>query len=101
MNDSNFDREVIKSVAPVLVDFYADWCGPCKMIAPIIDELAAEFEGKLKVGKLDVDANPETSSKFQIMSIPTILLFKNGQVVKQMVGYQSKESLRLQLASII
>ena len=84
--DSNFDAEVINSDKPVLVDFWATWCGPCRMIAPVIEEIASEYEGKAKVAKLDVDANPQVSMKYGIRSIPTLLIFKNGQVVDQIVG---------------
>ncbi len=84
--DANFDAEVINSDKPVLVDFWATWCGPCRMIAPVIEEIASEYEGKAKVAKLDVDANPQVSMKYGIRSIPTLLIFKNGQVVDQIVG---------------
>ncbi len=84
--DANFDAEVINSDKPVLVDFWATWCGPCRMIAPVIEEIAGEYEGKAKVAKLDVDANPQVSMKYGIRSIPTLLIFKNGQVVDQIVG---------------
>ena len=93
-NDDNFEAEVMKSETPVLVDFWAEWCGPCKMQGPIVDELATEFEGKkIKIGKLDVDANQVSSQKYGIMSIPTIAIFKGGEVVETMVGLQSKEIL--------
>lgn len=93
LTDDNFEVELAKASLPVLVDFYADWCGPCKMVAPIVEEMAKEYEGKLIVGKVDVDASPKTAQKFNVMSIPTLILFKNGQPVKQMVGYQPKEVL--------
>ena len=92
ITDSNFD-EIIKQDKPVLVDFTAQWCGPCKMIAPMIDELAGEYEGKAVIGKLDVDNNKETSIKFGVRSIPTLLLFKNGEVVDKQVGAVPKSTL--------
>ncbi len=93
VNDSNFDAEVIKAETPVLVDFWAEWCGPCKMIAPTVEEIAKEYDGKLKVGKLDVDSNQAVSMKFGIRSIPTLLIFKGGQVVDQVVGAVPKKML--------
>tara|TARA_B100000941_G_C28499274_1_gene552972 strand:- start:1603 stop:1926 length:324 start_codon:yes stop_codon:yes gene_type:complete len=91
LNDSNFDDEVYKSDKPVLVDFWAEWCGPCKMIAPSVEKISEEYSEKLKVGKLDVDSNPNISSTFGIRSIPTLLIFKNGSPVDQIVGAVSKE----------
>ena len=91
--DANFDNEVIKSPIPVLVDFWAVWCGPCQMQNPILEEVAREFEGKVKVAKLNVDENPNTAAKYGIMSIPTLIIFKDGNMVKQMIGVQSKEIL--------
>ncbi|MDF2586760.1 MAG: hypothetical protein K0S41_601 [Anaerocolumna sp.] len=88
--DENFQTEVLNSDQLVLVDFYADWCGPCKMMAPIIDELAGEYEGNVKIGKLNVDESPSTSSKYRVMSIPTLLFVKNGEVVDNIVGAVSK-----------
>ncbi len=93
LNDANFKTEVLDSATPVLVDFWAVWCGPCKMIAPIVEEIAGEFQGKLKVGKMDVDNNPQTSMQFGIRSIPTLLIFKGGKVVEQIVGAVPKRSL--------
>lgn len=92
--DQNFEEEVIKSDAPTLVDFWAPWCAPCRITSPIIDELAKEYEGKLKVGKVNVDENPNSASQFGIMSIPSVLIFKNGQPLKTMVGAQSKENFK-------
>jgi len=91
--DDNFDREVISSDKPVLVDFWAEWCQPCRMLAPTIDEIADEYAGKAKIGKLDIDDNRAVSAKFGIRSIPTVLLFKNGEPVKQFVGLTQKAEL--------
>ena len=93
VNDSNFQAEVVNSQTPVLVDFWATWCGPCKMIAPIVEELANEYDGRLKIGKLDVDANPAVSMQYGIRSIPTLLIFKGGMVVEQIVGAMPKRQL--------
>ncbi len=93
VTDGNFKNEVLDSQTPVLIDFWASWCGPCKMIAPIIEELASEYDGKMKFGKLDVDANPQISMQFGIRSIPTLLVFKGGKVVDQIVGAMPKKSL--------
>ena len=98
--DQNFEEEVLNSQKPVLVDFWAPWCGPCQMMGPIIEELAEELEGKVVVGKLNVDENPQMAQKYGIMSIPTLLVFKNGQVVEQFVGVQPKEVLKRVLLSL-
>jgi thioredoxin 1 len=101
ITDANFAKEVEQSDVPVLVDFWAVWCGPCRMIAPIVEELAGEFQGKAKIGKLDVDNNPGVATKFGIRSIPTILIFKGGQLADQIVGAVPKgvivEKLNAQL----
>lgn len=95
--DENFEQEVLKSDIPVLVDFYAEWCGPCKMMAPVIDELAAEYEGKWKIGKCNVDDAPKIAEKYGIQSIPTIYFYKDGEIVDQAVGFQSKDKLKAKL----
>lgn len=96
ITDSNFN-EVINSDKPVLVDFWAEWCGPCKMIAPVVDELASDYDGKAVIGKVDVDSNPEVAGKFGIRSIPTLLVFKNGEVVDKQVGAVNKSILSQKL----
>jgi thioredoxin 1 len=93
ITDANFADEVEKSDLPVLIDFWAVWCGPCRMIAPIVEELAGEYQGKAKIGKVDVDNNPMIAGKFGIRSIPTLLIFKGGQVVDQIVGAVPKGSI--------
>lgn len=93
LTDQNFEKEVLKSDIPVLVDFWAPWCGPCQMFAPILEEFAKEQKGKVMVGKLSVDENPQTAEKHGVMSIPTVILFKNGQEVKREMGLMPKEKL--------
>lgn len=95
--DENFEEEVLKAEGMVLVDFYADWCGPCKMMAPVIEQIAEEYTGKAKVGKLNVDENPNTAGKYQVMSIPTLLFFRNGQLVDTVVGAVSKSEIERRL----
>lgn len=93
VTDNNFKQEVIDSELPVFIDFWAAWCGPCRMVAPVVEQLADEFAGKLKVAKVDVDANPNLAGAFGIMSIPTMVVIKDGKIVDQMVGYMPKNVL--------
>ena len=93
ITDQNFESEVIKSDKPVLIDFWAVWCGPCKLIAPIVEELANEYDGKVKIGKLDVDSNQQTSIKYGVRSIPTLLLFKNGSLKDTIIGAVPKSKI--------
>jgi thioredoxin 1 len=93
ISDSSFDSEVLKAEQPVLVDFWAEWCGPCRMIAPILENIAEEYSDSLKITKLDVDRNPQVSMRFGVQSIPTLLLFKDGQPIERIVGYMPKDRL--------
>ena len=99
--DQNFDQEVLKSDKPVFVDFWAPWCGPCQVMGPIIEELAQEMGDKAKIGKINVDEHSEIASKFGIMSIPTMKIFKNGKIVKEFVGVQAKDILKEELEKLI
>jgi len=101
LTDQNFEQETLKADQPVLVDFWAEWCGPCRMQAPIIEELAKDFEGKAKVGKLDVDQNPTTSQKYNVMSIPALMIFNKGEIVWQANGLQQKKNLEEELNKFI
>jgi thioredoxin 1 len=93
LTDTNFDQKISSSEVPVLVDYWAEWCGPCKMVGPILEELANDFEGKIVIGKVDVDTNKDSAAKQKVMSIPTLVLFKNGQPVDQRIGALTKNQL--------
>jgi len=101
VTDTDFEQEVLESETPVLVDFWADWCAPCKMIAPVLDELAGEYDGKIKFTKVDVDSNPQTAAKYGIRSIPTLLFFKGGSPVDQVVGAVAKAEIKKRLDSAL
>ncbi|MHA6786063.1 thioredoxin [Pseudonocardia saturnea] len=101
VTDATFDADVLKSSKTVVVDFWATWCGPCKMVAPVLDEIAGENADKLTVAKLDIDANPETARNFQVMSIPTMIVFQDGKPVKQIVGAKPKAALLSDLADYL
>jgi len=101
VSDATFEETVVASSTPVIVDFWAEWCGPCKMIAPALEEIATEHEGKLTVAKLNVDDNPDTARRFDVMSIPTLLVFTEGQPVKRLVGAKGKGQLLQDLAEFI
>ncbi|MGV0807608.1 thioredoxin [Mycolicibacterium setense] len=101
VTDDSFSNDVLTSSTPVLVDFWATWCGPCKMVAPVLEEIAGEKVGELRVAKIDVDANPATARDFQVVSIPTLILFKDGQPVKRIVGAKGKAALLRELADAL
>jgi thioredoxin 1 len=101
LTDANFAQEVYESKQPVMVDFWAEWCGPCRMLGPIVAELAQEYDEKVKVCKLNVDANPATASQFGVMSIPTLIFFKNGQPVDRVVGLSPKSEIRKRLDNLL
>ncbi|HEY2953570.1 MAG TPA: thioredoxin [Verrucomicrobiae bacterium] len=100
LTEANFPEEVLKSSTPVLVDFWAEWCGPCKMIAPILDELAGEYDGKVKIGKVNIDEYQKLATEYGIRAIPTLLLFKDGQVADQIVGLRSKRDFKIKLDKV-
>ncbi len=101
VGDSNFDRTVLQAETPVLVDFWAAWCGPCRMVAPVVEELAEEYEGRISFAKLDVDQNPKTAARYSIMSIPTLLIFKKGEPISNIVGFRPKEELKRSLDAVL
>jgi thioredoxin 1 len=100
-SDATFDADVLKNDSPVLVDFWAPWCGPCRMVAPIVEELAGEYEGRVKFVKLNTDENPKIASQFGIRSIPTLLVFQGGEVVGQIVGFRPKSDLQKRLDAVL
>jgi thioredoxin 1 len=100
LTEANFEQEVLNSPTPVLVDFWAEWCGPCKMIAPILDELASEYDGKVKVGKVNIDDHQSIATQYGIRAIPTLLIFKDGEVAEQVVGMRSKRDLKANLDKV-
>src|SRR5271157_4159401 len=100
LTQDNFDREVLKSDTPILVDFWAEWCGPCKMIAPVLDELAEEHAGQIKIGKVNIDQQQALAAEYGVRAIPTLLLFHQGQVADQMVGLRSKKDLKASIARV-
>ena len=99
--DQNFQTEVLDSKTPVLVDFWAEWCSPCRIVSPIVEELATEYGEKLKVGKLDVDANGQTAQNYGVMSIPSLIVFKEGKAIKTMIGAQSKDNFKREIDSVL
>ncbi|MBN1849446.1 MAG: thioredoxin [Deltaproteobacteria bacterium] len=101
VSDKNFDSEIMKADKPAMVDFWAEWCGPCKMVGPIVEELAKEYQDKVKVAKMDVDQNRETPARFGIRNIPTLILFKNGEVAKTIIGAQPKRSIEDELKKLL
>ncbi len=101
INDASFDQDVLKSSQPVLVDFWAAWCGPCKAIAPIVEEVANQYNGKVKVAKMDVDKNVATPQRYGVRGIPTLLLFKDGKVAEQIVGYVPKETIEKAITKVL
>lgn len=101
LNDTNFKQEVLDSGIPVLVDFWAEWCAPCRMVAPVIEEITKEYEGKIKVCKINVDESPQIASEYDIMSIPTLVIFKNGEMADRIVGVTSKSNIESKIKSYI
>lgn len=101
LTDDTFEKDVVQSAEPVLVDFWAPWCGPCRMLAPVIEELAKEYTGKVRVGKINTDEHPNAASRYKISAIPTLLFFKGGKVVEQLVGVHSKAEIKKQLDALV
>jgi len=101
VSDKNFDSEIMKADQPAMVDFWAEWCGPCKMVGPIVEELAKEYKDKVKIAKMDVDQNRETPARFGIRNIPTLIFFKNGEVAKTIIGAQPKSSIEEELKKLL
>lgn len=101
VNDGNFEKEVLKSDIPVLVDFWAAWCAPCRVIGPLVEQLAQEYSGKIKIAKMDVDQNPQSSMNYGIRSIPTLLFFKNGEAVDQLLGAVPKNQIEEKIISLV
>ncbi len=101
LTDASFEQEVLKSDTPVLVDFWAEWCQPCKMVRPLVHELAEEYKGKIKVAEMDVDANPDVAGNFGIMSIPTVMIFKGGKPISSMIGVQPRETFKSNIDSAL
>lgn len=97
VTEANFQKEVLESTEPVLIDFWAEWCTPCKMIGPLVDQIADEYKGKVRVGKLDADANPDVLMRYNVMGIPTLMLFKGGEAVERITGYQPKDKITAKL----
>ena len=101
LTDKNFDQEVLKAVMPVFVDFWAPWCGPCQMAGPVIEELVREYQDRIKAGKLNVDENPKTAQEYRVMSIPTVIIFKEGKAVKKQIGFPGKEGYKKLIEEIL
>ncbi len=101
LNAKDFDREILQSAAPAVVDFYADWCGPCRMVSPIIESLSREYSGRVKFAKIDTDANQDLAARFDIMSIPTVIVFKNGKIQEQIVGAAPASHYRQKIDSVL
>lgn len=97
ITEANFQKEVLESTEPVLIDFWADWCTPCKMLSPLVDQIAEEYQGKIRVGKLDADANPDVVMRYNVMGLPTLMLFKGGEAVERITGYQPKDKITSKL----